>query len=98
MRRYDADQMIADLKRKQECKEKLTKEDMALLTICLMMEGKMPLKDRVKAAYQITKEAESAGQEELDKVETTYSVDIGISRIREQEDTCSVCISNLSRG
>ena len=54
MRRYDADQMIADLKRKQECKEKL--------------------KDRVKAAYQITKEAESAGQEELDKVETVLYV------------------------
>ena len=66
MRRYDADQMIADLKRKQECKEKLTKEDMALLTICLLMEGKMPLKDRVKAA--------SAGQEELDKVETVLYV------------------------
>ena len=74
MRRYDADQMIAELKRKQECKEKLTKEDMALLTICLLMEGKMPLKDRVKAAYQITKEAASAGQEELDKVETVLYV------------------------
>ena len=34
----------------------------------------MPLKDRVKAAYQITKEAASAGQEELDKVETVLYV------------------------
>lgn len=74
MRGHDADRLITGLKRKQECKEKLTKEDMALLTVCLLMEGKMPLKDRVKAAFQITKEAESAGQEELDKVETVLYV------------------------
>lgn len=74
MRGYNADRLIAELKRKQECKEKLTKEDMALLTVCLLMDGEMPLKDRVKEAFQITKEAASAGQEELDKVENVLYV------------------------
>lgn len=74
MRGYNADRLIAELKRKQECKEKLTKEDMALLTVCLLMDGEMPLKVRVKEAFQITKEAASAGQEELDKVENVLYV------------------------
>ncbi len=73
MQRYNADHLIAELKRKQECRERLTKEDLALLTLCLLMDGKTPLKERVKAAYQITKKVVS-GQEELDKVETVLYV------------------------
>ncbi len=73
MQRYNADHLIAELKRKQECKERLTKEDLALLTLCLLMDGKTPLKERVKAAYQITKKV-VPGQEELDKVETVLYV------------------------
>ncbi len=74
MQEYDADQLIAGLQKKKGCKEALTKEDMAWLSLCLLMGGKMPLKDRVKAAYQIIKEAEPSDPEELDKVETVLYV------------------------
>lgn len=74
MRDYSADQLIMELKRKQECGEEFTKEDMALLSLCLLMGGEMPLKDRVKAAYEITKDAESVDREELDKVESVLYI------------------------
>lgn len=74
MQNSNADQLIAELKRKQKCGEELTKEDLVPLTLCLLMGGEMSLRDRVKAAYQITQEAVSVGQEELDKIETVLYV------------------------
>ena len=52
-----------------ECGGKLTKEDLVPLTLCLLMGGEMPLKDRVEEAYRITRGAGSIGPEELDKIE-----------------------------
>lgn len=73
MQDHDADLLIEKLKRKQEHREELTKEDLALLSICLLMSGKMSLKDRAKEAFQITKEAE-ASQEEAEKAEAVLYV------------------------
>lgn len=74
MQGYSADYLMAELKRKQECGERFAREDMVLLTLCLLMGGDMPLMDRVREAYRITKEAVSVNQEELDKVETVLYV------------------------
>ena len=69
MRSRNADKLIARLQEKQECGEELTKEDMALLTLCLLMDGKMSLKDCVEAAYQITWKAASISREEQNRIE-----------------------------
>lgn len=47
---YFSEELIARFQEKQECGEELTKEDMALLTLFLLMDGKISLKDRVEAA------------------------------------------------
>lgn len=69
MQDRNADELIARLQGKQERGEEFTKEDLVLLTLCLLMGGEMPLKDRVEAAYQITGEATSASREELNRIE-----------------------------
>lgn len=74
MQGRNADQVIQGLWEKQECGGKLTEEDLVPLTLCLLMGGEMSLKDRVKAAYQITWAAGSVGQEELDKIEAVLYI------------------------
>lgn len=74
MQSRNADQLILELQKKQECGGELTKEDLVPLTLCLLMGGEMPLKDRVRAAYQITGEARSVGQGEQEKIETVLYV------------------------
>ncbi len=75
MKSHNADRLIAELRRKQECGEMLQRQDLALLTLCLLMDGDLSLKDRVKAAYQITREEDkSADREVIDKIETVLYV------------------------
>ncbi len=74
MQSRNADQVIRELQEKQECGGKLTKEDLVPLTLCLLMGGEMPLKDRVEEAYRITRGAGSIGQEELDKIEAVLYI------------------------
>lgn len=74
MKSRNADQLIAGLREKQEREEELRREDLALLTLCLLMDGEMSLKDRVRAAYQITREAEAVDREVIDKIETILYV------------------------
>ena len=74
MKSRNADLLIAELREKQEREEELRREDLALLTLCLLMDGEMSLKDRVRAAYQITREAGSVDREMIDKIETILYV------------------------
>ena len=74
MQGHNADQVIRELQEKQESGGELTKEDLVPLTLCLLMGGEMPMEDRVKAAYRITREAGSVGQEELDKIEAVLYI------------------------
>lgn len=74
MRSRNADELIVQLQGKQERGEEFTKEDLVLLTLCLLMGGEMPLKDRVEAAYQITQGAASVSREELNRIETVLYV------------------------
>ncbi len=74
MSSYSADLLIKGIQRKQENGEKPEKEDLVLLTLCLLMDGEMPLKERVKAAYQITQNTMLADQEQLDKIEAVLYV------------------------
>lgn len=74
MQDYDADQLIAKLQKKQERGESYTKKELSLLTLCLLMGGKMPLKERVEAAYQITQNAASVDKKELNRIETVLYV------------------------
>lgn len=74
MQSRNADELIVQLQGKQERGEEFTKEDLALLTLCLLMGGEMPLKERVEAAYQITQEAAPVSREELNRIETVLYV------------------------
>ena len=68
-----ANRLIAKLQKSQENAEKLKKEDLVLLTLCLLMDGEMPLKDRVRAAFRITQEA-GDDYEEMDRIEAVLYV------------------------
>lgn len=74
MQNHNADELLGGLQGKRERGEALVKEDLALLTLCLLMGGEMPLKDRVKAAYQITQSTASVSKDELEKAETVLYV------------------------
>lgn len=74
MQGHNADQLIADLQRKQESGEALKKEDLVLMSLCLLMGGEMPLKDRAKAACRMTREAVAVEPEERGRLETILYV------------------------
>lgn len=65
---------LEDFRGKRDRGEAFVKEDLALLTLCLLMGGKIPLKDRVKATYQITQSTASVSKDELEKAETVLYV------------------------
>ena len=73
MKSHSADRLIVKLQKSQENAEKLKKEDLVLLTLCLLMDGEMPLKDRVRAAFRITQEA-GDDYEEMDRIEAVLYV------------------------
>lgn len=74
MQSRNADELIARLQDKRERGEEPEREDLVLLTLCLLMGGEMPLKDRVVAAYQIIREEEALGKEEQNRIESVLYV------------------------
>lgn len=65
----NAEQFIHGLKKKLTCGERLAKAELVWLTLCPLMGGDMPQKDRIRSAYEITKEAALAAGDELRKIE-----------------------------
>ena len=69
MQDENADQLIAELQRKIDAGEPLTKQDIVPLTLCPLMGGRMTQKERIKAAYAITRQATDVSPEEIRKIE-----------------------------
>ena len=64
----------AELKRKIEMKEALTKADLLPLVLCPLMGGAMSQKERISAAYDITRNATGTDAEVIRKVEALVYV------------------------
>ncbi len=58
MQDKNADKVIAELRRKQDAGEEITKADLLPLVLSPLMSGQMTQKERVSAAYDITRRAE----------------------------------------
>ena len=69
MRNRNADELISELQCKVETGKAVTKEELVPLVLCLLMEGSMTQKDRVKAAYKITRKVNTVAKEEIEKIE-----------------------------
>lgn len=69
MRDKNADQVISDLQQKVESCESLTREDLIPLSLCLLMGGAMPQKERVKSAFDITGKVDGISTEDIAKIE-----------------------------
>ena len=74
MKGKDADAVIAELKKKVETKEELTKADLLPLVLCPLMGGAMSQKERISAAYDITRNATGTDAEVIRKVEALVYV------------------------
>ena len=74
MKGKDADAVIAELKRKIETKEELTKADLLPLVLCPLMGGAMSQKERISAACDITRNATGTDAEVIRKVEALVYV------------------------
>ncbi len=87
MRDRNADQLIADIQHKIEEGELLTRKDLVPLALCLLMGGTMPLKDRVRAAFDITGKAEGIKTEDIAKIEAMVFImaDKFLERIEMEE-------------
>ena len=70
----DADQVIGELKRKVEEEEPLTKADLLPLCLSPLMGGKMPQRERIMAAYDITRKAMGVTQDVIQKVEAVIYI------------------------
>lgn len=70
----DADQVIGELRRKTDEGEELTKEELLPLCLSLLMGGSMSHKERVMAAYDITRRAAGVSEEVIRKVEAVLYV------------------------
>lgn len=69
MSHKDGDRLLEELQEKQAKGEKLTKEDLVPLTLCLLMGGKMPQKERVRASFAITRSAYEVDSQTIQKIE-----------------------------
>lgn len=65
----NADEVLKNLQKKVENGEMITKADLVPLTLCPLMGGESAIKDRIKTAYAITREAEKVDKESVGKVE-----------------------------
>lgn len=74
MKDRDADKLIAALQEKIRRGEEITRQDLIPLSLCLLMGGETPLKNRVRSAYEITRKAENVNPEEVEKVEAVLYV------------------------
>lgn len=61
----DADSYISGLQHKLNTGQPLTKADLVPLTLCPLMGGKMEQKERIKAAYSITRNTTTVDKEDL---------------------------------
>ena len=87
MRDRNADRLIADIQHKIEEGELLTRKDLVPLALCLLMGGTMSLKDRVRAAFDITGKAEGIKTEDIAKIEAMVFImaDKFLERIEMEE-------------
>lgn len=69
MKGRNADILIRELREKMARGEKITKSDLVELTLCPLMDGEMPQKDRIKAAFKITKETQEITPGEKQTIE-----------------------------
>lgn len=74
MQDRNADKVIAELKNKQELGEEITKADFLPLILCLLMSGQLSQKERVLAAYEITRKATDVDAEIIRKVEAVIYI------------------------
>lgn len=74
MQDKNADKVIAELRRKQEVGEKITKADLLPLVLSPLMSGQMSQKERVSAAYDITRRATEMDAEIIRKVEAVIYI------------------------
>lgn len=65
----DADRFIHNLKVKLQKGEPITRSDFVWLTLCPLMGGDMPQKDRILSALEITRKASPVTKEELQQIE-----------------------------
>lgn len=74
MRDKNADQLIGKLMKKAEAGEDFTRSDLVPLSLCLLMGGRMPLADRVKAAFEIIQKAKGVSAEDIARLEAVLYV------------------------
>lgn len=69
MKNWSAEEYFEKLRKKKEAGLPFTKTDLLPLTLCMLMGGRMPAKDRVKGAFLYTREAKEVGSQERQKIE-----------------------------
>lgn len=69
MKSKNADILFEELEQKIEANETLTKKDLVPLTLCNLMSGNTPQKERVKNAFSIIRQATSVSKEDSKKIE-----------------------------
>lgn len=74
MQDQNADKVIAELRRKQDAGETITKADLLPLVLSPLMSGQMSQKERVSAAYDITRKATEMDAEIIRKVEAVIYI------------------------
>lgn len=74
MQDKNADRVIAELQRKVNVGEKITKADLLPLVLSPLMSGKLTQKERVSAAYDITRKASGVDAEVIRKVEAVVYI------------------------
>lgn len=74
MKDKNADEVIAELNRKIAAGEKITKADLLPLVLSPLMGGEMSQKERVSAAYDITRKAIGVDAEVIRKVEAVIYI------------------------
>lgn len=63
MRDYNADEILAELRRKKDEGEEITKSDLVPLGLCPLMSGESSQKERIREAFRILRETETVEKE-----------------------------------
>jgi hypothetical protein len=74
MQHKNADEVIANLQGKLETGEEITKADLLPLVLCPLMGGILSQKDRMTAAYNITRQATKVNDDVMKKVEAVLYI------------------------
>ncbi|WP_394921433.1 hypothetical protein [uncultured Robinsoniella sp.] len=78
MKNKNADRIIKRLRKKQKKSRPITREELVTLVLTPLMQGKIPIKDRIKNAFQII------GEENCMKVEETQKIQAVIYALAEK--------------